>query len=110
MLFDGPHDHERWDVRWRQQQVVVETFEYVSPESADAEQPDLPGPDPTRSKELFAIVTVTRGKGVSPMRMGYRLRTADVAAIAIHAPDHAEAVEVLERLGWHRTADQEEDA
>ena len=110
VLFDGPHDHERWDVRWRHQQVVVETFEYVSPESADAEQPDLPGPDPTRSKELFAIVTLTRGKGVSPMRMGYRPRTADVAAIAIHAPDHAEAVEVLERLGWHRTADEQEDA
>ena len=70
VLFDGPHDHERWDVRWRHQQVVVETFESVPPDRAASQDPEQAAPAGARSIELFAIVTVTRGRRVSPMRMG----------------------------------------
>ena len=103
VLFDGPHDHERWDVRWRHQQVVVEAFEYSPVDSVASQGTDPPGPA-SRSRELFAIVTLTRGRRVSPMRMGYELRAGDVAAVAIHAPDHTEAVETLERLGWRQVS------
>ena len=58
-------------------------------------------PAATRSRELFAIVAVTRGKHVAPMRMGYQFREGDVAAGAIHKPDHAEATQVLRTFGWH---------
>ena len=102
VLFDGPHDHERWDVRWRHQQVVVEAFEYSPIDAAAPRGPDQPGRAAARSRELFAIVTLRRGRRVSPMRMGYEFRAGDVAAMAIHAPDHREAVETLERLGWRQ--------
>ena len=95
VLFDGPHDHDRWDVRWRHQQVVVEEFEYNPADGAEKQSPAA-----VRSKELFAIVTLTRNRRVSPMRVGYVLRAGDVAAVAIHAPDHTEAVETLKLLGW----------
>ena len=106
VLFDGPHDHERWDVRWRHQQVVVEAFEYHATDGAAAQGPDQPSRAAARSRGLFAIVTLTRGRRVSPMRMGYQFRAGDVATVAIHAPDHDEAVETLERLGWHQQAKQ----
>ena len=102
VLFDGPHDHERWDVRWRHQQAVVEAFEYRPIDDAAPRGPDQPGRAAARSRELFAIVILRRGRRVSPMRMGYEFRAGDVAAMAIHAPDHREAVETLERLGWRQ--------
>ena len=101
VLFDGPHDHERWDVRWRHQQVSVEKFQFVLIGNRAAEQTEAATPAATRSRELFAIVAVTQGDRVFPMRMGHQLRQGDVAAIAIHKPDHAEAVQVLRRFGWH---------
>ena len=91
-----------WDVRWRHQQVVVEAFEYGPVDGTASKGTDQPGPAADRSRELFAIVTLTRGRRVSPMRMGYELRAGDVAAVAIHTPDHAEAIATLERLGWHQ--------
>ena len=101
VLFDGPHDHERWDVRWRHQQVLVEEFKFSLIGNRPTDQTEPATPAATRSRELFAIVAVTRGNHVAPMRMGYQLREGDVAAIAIHKPDHAEATQVLRTFGWH---------
>ena len=103
VLFDGPHDHERWDVRWRHKQVLVETFDYVAPKEKSSEDAAAV-PPAARSKELFAIVSVTRGRLVSPMHAAYRFRKGDVAAIAIHAPDRDEALAELQRLGWRLQA------
>lgn len=109
VLFDGPHDHERWDVRWRHRQVVVEAFEHSASHGVESSKAGESRPVAARSKELFAMVTLTRGGRVSPMRMGQEFCPGDVAAVAIHAPDHAEAVEELERLGWRQTATTEHD-
>lgn len=105
VLFDGPHDHERWDVRWRHNQVIVETFDYVAP-GEESNEDIAAVPSAARSKELFAIVSVTRGRLVSPMHAAYRFRKGDVASIAIHAPDREEALAELQRLGWrYQTAE-----
>ena len=109
VLFDGSHDHERWDVRLRHQQVVVEAFEYNPSTGGESSKTGESEPVVARSKELFAMVTLTRGGRVSPMRMGYEFRAGDVAAVAIHVLDHAEAVEALERLGWSPAAATEHD-
>ena len=101
VLFDGPHDHERWDVWWRHKQVVVEAFDYGKP--PEESEDDAPRAQSTaRSKELFAIISVTRGRQVTPMYVAYQFRKGDVAAIAIHTPDRDEALAALERLGWRQ--------
>ena len=98
VLFDGSHDHERWDVRWRHDEVVVELFDYVPPQEESDETAHAPAT--ARSKELFAIVSVARGRLVLPMHVGYQFRKGDVAAIAMHAPDREEALTALQRQGW----------
>ena len=104
VLFDGPHDHERWDVRWRHGEVAVEEFTYEpsAPEAAGAVRPQASTTKPagTRAHELFVIISVTRGESVSPMRMRYELRSGEVAAIAIYTEAHQEAVSLLAAQGW----------
>ena len=103
VLFDGPHDHERWDVRWRHGQVAVERFVFQPAGRPARDQPaetDEPKQASSRSRELFVIVSVTRGKRVSPMRMGYTFRPGDIAAVAIYAAEREEAVGLLAAQGW----------
>ena len=103
VLFDGPHDHERWDVRWRHGDVVVETFTYEGPpETEETEEHPTSGmgSSAVRSQELFVIVAVTRGKRISPMRMGYVFKEGDEAAIALYTPQHDEALAQLVARGW----------
>ena len=99
MLFDRPHDHERWDVRWRHGEVAVEefTYELSEPEAAGAVPPQASTTKPavTRAHELFVIISVKRGKSVSPMRMRYEFRKGDVAAVAIYTEARQEAVSLL---------------
>ena len=104
VLFDGPRDHERWDTRWRHDQVSVERFEYrpapeVETESSE-ERNDGAGPTPARSLDRFVILTVARGKRVKPMHAGYSLREGDVSAVAIFTPERVDALAALTERGW----------
>ena len=45
VLFDGPHDHERWDVRWRHEQVAIEEFTYEPPTPKETDLPASAGID-----------------------------------------------------------------
>jgi NhaP-type Na+/H+ or K+/H+ antiporter len=101
VLFDGPHDHERWDVRWRHGQVVVEPFVFEPGSTpAEGEVADEVKTATARSRELFVIVSVRSGSHVSPMRRGYSVRPGDVASVAIHAPERDAALELLAAQGW----------
>lgn len=106
VLFDGPHDHERWDVRWRHRQTIIESFEYravavISASSADNDTPVHPFP---KHGELFVIVSVRRGKRVTPMHVGYKWRNGDLATIAVYAPERDEALRLLAERGWLPTS------
>ena len=91
VLFDGPHDHERWDVRWRHGEVSVSSFVYEGegdggPDASESGRPS----SSLRSQELFVILSVTRDGGVSPMRMNYTFQEGDVAAVAVYTPTAGE--------------------
>ena len=106
VLFDGPHDHERWDSRWRHDQVAVERVVFrpvpAAPTAQRPEGPEPPEPKPPgpRSQERYVILTVTRGKLTTPMHVGYKLREGDVASAAIFGPERAEALTALAEVGW----------
>ena len=52
VLFDGPHDQERWDVRWRQGEVTIAPFEFHTSKKVLAEPLDTPAPVDRRSDTL----------------------------------------------------------
>jgi NhaP-type Na+/H+ or K+/H+ antiporter/Trk K+ transport system NAD-binding subunit len=106
VLFDGPHDQARWDVRSRHDEVDVERFEYgpdvrseaVTPETATAKS------DTSRAdqvpQDLYVMLTVRRGKRTTPFRLGHDPRPGEIATVAVHQPARQEAVARLAGLGW----------
>ena len=52
------------------------------------------------SGERYVILAVERDGLARPMSMNLVLREGDVASVAIHLPEKAEALEALGPLGW----------
>ncbi len=103
VLFDGPHDVDRWDVRWRHGGFTVERLVF----GAAAAESDTPGAQTRESREpheLFVILAIRRGKRAFPMSLGFEAREGDVASIALHAPEREEALRLLGEIGWAKTA------
>ena len=96
MLFDGPHDVERWDVRFRHGDLVVESFTFGRPEGKG----DAPG----SSGERQVILTVRRDEKVSPMYVGFEPKEGDVASVALYGPERRETIDQLRHLGWETSA------
>ncbi len=104
VLFDGPHDGERWDVRWRHGDVQIERLVYEPPTAP------APGAGDPRSvapvsrggpaQERYVMLTVSRRQQVSPMRMGFSPRPGDVAAVALYVAERVQGLETLATLGW----------
>ena len=94
VLFEGPHDIERWDVRCRHGSAEIETWCYVgAPELAEGETP-------VKVEERFVILSVGRGGKVQPMYAELKLLQGDVAAVAVHSVERDEAHETLRAMGW----------
>ena len=99
VLFDGPHDQERWDVRWRQKEVTVDPFEFHAAQKAPAEPPDAPAAIDRRS-DTYVILTFQRNRHVAPMARSIALRSGDRAAIALYSRAKDQAIAELALLGW----------
>jgi NhaP-type Na+/H+ or K+/H+ antiporter len=117
VLFDGPHDQARWDVRWRHGAVEVVSFEYHIDSAPEAVAPDvrhvatdLPhtneGADMDNQvnqddqDDQHVILTVRRGKHTAPCHLGYEPIPGDVAAIALHRPTRRATISLLGQRGW----------
>ena len=104
VLFEGPHDVERWDVRCRHGSVEIESWRYIgAPELAEGETPVKVG-------ERFVILSVGRGGKVQPMHTKLKLQKGDAAAIAVHSVERDEAHETLRAMGWEPQPAEEEAA
>ncbi len=105
VLFDGPHDVECWDARWRRGATKVESWSYTGSDETDAtdSKPD----DASRTGERFVILAIGRGGKVSPMHATFKLQPGDIATVMIHVPERDEAWAQLRSLGWepHREAE-----
>jgi NhaP-type Na+/H+ or K+/H+ antiporter len=97
VLFDGPHEVERWDVRARHSGVLLEHWTFrgaPGKTSAREEEPADTG------RDLFVLLAVRRGARVQPMHQGFELKPGDVAAVGVHAAERAEAHTALRALGF----------
>jgi NhaP-type Na+/H+ or K+/H+ antiporter len=99
VLFDGPHDVERWDVRARHDELEVESWVYAGePERAAVEGEAVAAPP--AAEEKFVILSIRRGNKIMPMHVGLSLQVGDVAAVAIHSEERDSAKETLAAWGW----------
>jgi Trk K+ transport system NAD-binding subunit len=99
ILFEGPHDVERWDVRARNGDLAVEHMRLGKVAEGEAADTDTAASLPS-SGERFVILTVRRDERILLMSLGFELREGDVAAIAVHVPEREEAQRLLAEMGW----------
>ncbi len=99
VLFEGPHDVERWDVRARHGDLLVERWRYRGVGGAAEPAADRVDAEP-RPGERFAMLAVRRGARILPMSMGFEAREDDIASVAVHAPESEQAHRILSARGW----------
>jgi hypothetical protein len=99
VLFDGPHDQERWDVHWRQGQVEIVRLAW-SGDGPSEEPARANGSSPRSRRESFVLLTLERGGKTTPMSMSVVPKKGDRAAVAVHTPKRDEALGQLETAGW----------
>ena len=105
LLFEDTHDVERWNVRWRHNEVEVVHLEFRPPERPPDAPSDAPESDWTAARgrahrERFVFLTLARGTNVAPMAHNASPRTGDVAAVALYVPERDEALRALSDAGW----------
>jgi hypothetical protein len=102
VLFDGPHDTERWEVRGRHGEVDVEEWRVVR-------KPGEPEGAP-KAGERVVLLGVRRGKRAWPMYEREKLIEGDRIAVAIHVPERAEAEAYLRWRGLEPPEPEAEEA
>lgn len=99
VLFDGPHDVLRWEVRARHRDVAVERWVYggavKAPASGEGEEAASP-----RGGELYVVLAIRRGAAVMPMHADLEPREGDVASVAVYVAEAEAAHLALGRSGW----------
>ena len=98
VLFEGPHDQEQWDVRWRHRDVDLIALEYTGPPPPGKEDVDtVPA-----LQELFVLLTHTRGGKVQAMSLSQAgaLKSGDRATAAVYRRDRDKAIALLQSRGW----------
>ena len=98
VVFDGPHDVERWDVRARHGGIESGEFVFQAKKSGATDQPEHD--ETTRGSELFVILAWRRGNTTAPMWRRHSPKSGDVATIVINSSDREEAIAELAERGW----------
>lgn len=99
IVFEGPHDVERWDVRGRRGDMSVEHFTFRTP----PEESEDEATTTTHSgglDERFVILAVEREGETFVTDGDWVFRDEDKAAIALHLPERDDALRVLADRGW----------
>ena len=119
VLFEEPHDVERWSVRLRHKDVEVGHFEFhpLMESNTDEGETNENPPEgasegesqnfPAR-QERFVILTLERKGEVSPMTRSVEPKRGDGASVALYLPEREQAISQLRALGWiERQGDRE---
>jgi NhaP-type Na+/H+ or K+/H+ antiporter len=97
VLFDGPRDVERWNVRFRHGLVELARFRFEA-------RPTTEPPHPPSRMDPYLILTLERAGRVEPMHVGLEPKEGDEAAVAVLAEQRQAASEALAARGWKRAA------
>lgn len=105
LVFDGPHDVERWDVRDRRGDVAIENFVRVPVEGSDDE---VETTGPAGLDERYVILIVVRDGATFVMDGKWVFREGDRVAVALHVPEREETISALAEQGWRLLAPEGE--
>jgi len=104
MLFDGPHDVLRWEVRTRRRAVTVEDWVHHGTTKTEAppdeSKPAVSKPGGAYPNELFVILALARGGKTHVMHAGLVPKKGDIASVAVHTVESEAAYAALRRMGW----------
>lgn len=105
VIFEGPHDAERWDVRHRHDDIVLQRMRYSPPKSRrdeviEANQFWRPG-------ERFVLLTHERAGKVQPLRPGVKFKAGDETFVAIYEGELEESIRDLTESDWEVIDEQE---
>jgi hypothetical protein len=105
VLFDGPKDVERWNVRFRHGDVAVRQFRYLEPEGEPEESGETRDPQASRPNDAggidpYILLAIRREEHWEPMCEGLEIETDEIATVAVYEPAEDAAEEALARIGW----------
>lgn len=99
MLFDGPHEVERWDVRARHEALEVESWRFVGHVEPGSERDSL-----RSDSDLFVPLCVLRAGRLHLMHRDFELKPDDRVSMAIHVAEREQAYEALRSRGFEEWA------
>lgn len=109
IVFEGPHDVERWDVRGRRGDVEVGYFVHDPEDPATSASETSSLPIAVGLSERFVILAARRGSETSVMSGSWRFKQGDRIAVAIHRPEREDALRELASKGWRPEEDAAEE-
>jgi len=98
VLFDGPKDVERWNVRFRHDQAHAVELHFRGPADTD-DEPSSQSPAPNEA-DSHLLLAVCRDARWEPYHQRFDARTGDTALAAIYDADEERALTALLELGW----------
>ena len=104
VLFDGPHDVERWDVRFRHGDVSVERWSYRGPPQTDAPASTEAATAIERGEDRFVLLVIRRGGKLQLMDASLELKPDDEATFAVRREELEQFRADLRALGWEPKA------
>jgi hypothetical protein len=106
LVFEGPHDVERWDVRGRRGDVGIEHFVHAPVESENGE---VAATSSSGLDERYVLLVVERDGVTFVMDANWVFREGDRVAVAIHMPEREDAIRALASRGWQPVVDHDGD-
>ncbi len=100
VLFDGPHDVERWDVRFRHGDVSVERWIWRGPPEKGESGASEAQSAPERSGDRFVLLAIRRAGKLRLMHASLELKPGDEAMVAVRTEEPEEVEANLRALGW----------
>jgi hypothetical protein len=108
VLFDGPKELGRWNLRFQYGEAPVLHCRYLGENAKHREGEDeKPAQSPAAKPKIEAWVqlAIHRNKKLGIMDAGTQPQTGDIGAFVLHGPEMKAGEDALRALGWERIAD-----
>jgi NhaP-type Na+/H+ or K+/H+ antiporter len=108
IVFEAPHDVERWDVRGRRGDVEILHF-VRAPIEPEVEQAATGSLERSGNSERSVLLALHRRGRTQVVDAQMKFAIGDVVAVAVHTPERVDALRELEAWGWQPAPEAEPD-